>query len=1301
MLSLIPSFITQQYKQNKNRGAFLGTTLFVDISGFTPLTEQLMQHGTEGGEILTDILAFILNPMVEQVYSKGGVIPHFAGDAFTAIFAGNQTKSVTAIASRIKKRFDKTPLLQTPYGNFTINVRIGLSYGLVEWGIVGESLKTFYFKGSAIERATQAQKLAEPQQIIVDKWFRHIATPTAPSQVFDTASPTEFKTTFITYQELSSYSDVDEWVSLQNHNVIEERDYEPFLTQINQLSFHTQGEFRDVVAVFISFFNLTEYNIISKVSAVVLKEFGNYGGYFKEIDFCDVNATMVGFFGAPVSYENNIARALECVLTIREALNSLTDTDIFKFRMGLTHGRTFTGIVGGDKRCQYAAVGNSVNLAARLMQNAAWGDIIVDSSLAGVRSFDYVEKGTIQYKGITSAIPTYQLLRKHVETKPLFVGRLMGRDKELDSLYQYFQKVKQEKKGAFTTIFGEAGVGKSRLIYGLRQHIEGRHALMWLTCPADPILKKPFNPFIGCLNQIFQQNPEKSVEQNQETFDTIFNKILCHCSVDEDIYTSSSADKTTQRSSLRISEGQEGELSRTKPVFEALLGLHISGSLWLQLDAKGRYDNIQAALESLFLCLSYTKPLVVEIEDVQWLDDDSVLLLRNLCKKIVHKPIWIISSARYDDEGTKIPIIEPLYLTSVGVRYGEIELTAFSKNQLLDYAVYILTQLSQTEGTNFIDADFAETLWRATNGNPFYVEQIMGYMIDNNLIHAVKEGSHIEKRWVLRNPNIKISNSISALLMSRIDRLSALLKETVKTAAVIGKEFDLPVLSEVLQSNEEYLRQNGKAKLLLREQIQNAEKGQIWMALNDMKYSFKHALMREAVYDMQLKTRLREQHILIAKAIERLYSNHLEDKYIDLAFHYEQSGNKKKTAEYLKKAAQVAVRNFQNQQAIDLYDRLLKIEKETSQIVKILVQKGETCRIVGQWETASICFEEALALAEDIFDIRLKGSVYDAVGSLLMLKGHHKQAQTYFEKAVTCYVDMMDNLGIAQTYGNLGNLYFRQGEYEQAKDYFTKNISLCRDNNWATNPHIVSHLGLTHMNQSNYTEGVRCQEEALTICTLNNDLAGMANIHINLGIVLSEKGDYDTALHTLEEGVTLAQKLGNKQLTAIALGCVGNVWLHKGDFEKASEYLNQDFKMTEELGDKQGMAIACELLGKLNSARGMFEEAIAYYQNSLNLCYLLGYQKGIAKALHSLGEVHAYECDFLKALDCFDKAIEIARKINNSLILGNCLIDKGSVLIKLGDVSGALAIKEELSSTLDFSENSRLFYYAKPFLNKL
>ena len=170
-------------------------------------------------------------------------------------------------------------------------------------------------------------------------------------------------------------------------------------------------------------------------------------------------------------------------------------------------------------------------------------------------------------------------------------------------------------------------------------------------------------------------------------------------------------------------------------------------------------------------------------------------------------------------------------------------------------------------------------------------------------------------------------------------------------------------------------------------------------------------------------------------------------------------------------------------------------------------------------------------------------------------------------------------------------------------------------------------------------------------CEKNNDLVGQAILSVNLGIVWFEKGNTEAALTCIDTGLSLAQKLGNKQLTSIALGCIGNIWLLKGNFEKTEYYLIQDLNIVEELGDRQGIAIASELMGKLYHAKGLFEEALPYFEVSLSLCRALNYQKGIAKALIGMGDIYVMQKDYREALECFEKATEIALKISNTQLL--------------------------------------------------
>ena len=1241
MKNLIPKYILRQFTDEKPYGAFLATTMFVDISGFTSLTESLMRHGTEGAEILSEILDAIFAPMVAEVYAKGGEIPHFAGDAFTAIFIGNQTEKVAAIAHAIRDSFNNNTIYATKFGNFKMNIRIGLSFGEVTWGIIGEQRKTFYFRGEAIDKAAAAQQKAAPQEVVLDAYFTKMLHSTG----FINDDLTHFDNSEIGFTNT---------------------DLHHFLPQ-SVIDFNGKGEFRDVVSVFISFDNVHSRTDLEAYTNIVLEQFDSFGGYFKELDFGDKGGLMVGFWGAPTAFENNLNRALECVLAIKDELSHLQVRRNFKFRAGVTAGVAYAGIVGGIERCQYAVVGSRVNLAARLALQANWNETLVDKHVLHAKAFEFQEKGNLRYKGFADKVPTFKLLKKKTEERPIFAGDMIGRDAELHQLIEMASVTLTNKSAGIAYIWGEPGIGKSRLTYELRHQLEKFLKVNWVVCQSDQILRKSFNPFIYFLKNYFKQSVEQSLASNRAAFELVYENLVR--SLPESAYT----------------EGTE--LIRTRSVLAALVGLNEPDSLWEQLDARGRYDNTIAAIENILLSLAQVRPLVIELEDAHWLDDDSHTFLQRFVRRMNQLPILMLNTMRYDDEGTKKGLFSQDILRGVKIKKLDIDLNLLSPEGLMQLAT------AKLQGT--IHPDFAEMLWRTTNGNPFYIEQILAYFSENNLLQKS------DNQWTIKDTNIRISTSISAVLTARIDRLSTILKETVKAAAVIGREFELPVLSEVILQHDEYVRRNGNGQLVLREQVQSAEKGQIWRAMNELRYIFRHSLLREAVYDMQLKTRLRELHFMIARAIEKVYSDNIEQRYVDLAFHYEQAEVKSKTLEYLRKAADFARRNYQNQQALDFYDRLLKnIENET-ELVKTLIKKGEVLQLVGRWYDSEIAFHEALFKAAATGDISLKGRANSVLGTLLKLKGNYEEARPYLEKSAAYFEQIVDYNGIARAYGSLGNFYFRQGEYDLAKDYLSKSIHISREHGLRSPAQIVSNLGLTYMNQGDYTEGIKAQREELEIAEKNNDLAGAATLWVNLGIVYFEKGDETAALHCFEKGLELCQLLGNKQFTSIALGCIGNVWRVKGNFEKAAEYLTEDLKMCTELGDKQGIAIAHELIGKLNSTKGEFNEAIHHFEESLKLCRQLNYQKGIAKALHGLGEVHSFFNDFLKSIKCCDEAVAVARKINNKLILGQCLVEKALVLIKAGDLLGAKALQQETVEVAESLGNEKLFQQVQAFLKKL
>lgn len=1244
-------------------GTFRAYTVFVDMSGFTRLTETLLKAGSTGAERLSNILNAIFSPMVREVYAQGGFIPYFAGDAYTGIFPLGQCDcDATKLLALAQRQFELLEAASTSFSEFKIGIKTGLSFGEVEWGIVGDAHKSYFFRGPAIEGCAKGQMQATQQQIIIDEAFRQELFAASPNRELP-LTPCATDGFFVVEEK----PDVGELVlpALPSLPTMKPELLTQFLPKA-LLETNQRGEFRTVVSVFICFEGLEGFDALNSFATEVLNQINNFSGYFKEIDFSDKGGVIVAFFGAPVSYENNVERALEFVLSLQDELLPLQINNGLQFKVGIAEGIAYAGVIGGVERSQYAAVGHRVNIAARLMMSAKWGEVLVDEAVHKNRNYRFQHTGDISYKGLHNLIPTYRLTGRNQEQHRPFDGAMVGREQELEKLETFAIKAFEASEPAVAYVYGEPGIGKSRLSYELRSRLRKRRGLYWMVCQSDQILRKPFNPFIYLLKNYFGQKPTNTPEANLQSFEHEFKALLGELVNITD----------------PESESIKREIVRTKPVLAALTGLKTADSLWDDLDARGRYQNILAALAALVQAEALLGPVVLELEDGHWFDDNSLEFLNELIGRIRHMPVFVLVTSRYDDDGNKPKLFSETVLGKTGLPQLEIDLNILDGEAMHNFASQRLK--------GKISFELLELLLRTSNGNPFYAEQMLEYFLESGQLVERPNG------WMVKDVNVRVSDSIQSVLTARIDRLSGLVKETIKAAAVIGREFELPVLNEVMMANEELAQHNGNSTAVLKEQVKTAERAQIWQAMNELRYIFKHSLLREAVYDMQLKTRLKELHHLIAEAIEKLYENNLEQRYVDLVFHYEQAEDEVKLREYLQKAADYAKEYYQNQQALHFYDKLIVIlEKQENNLekTKTLLKKASILELVGRWEEAETLARQSLELANVVNDDKLLGRANDALGYLLMLKGRYDEADGYLETAAAFFGSSHDNRGTSKVYGHLGTLYFRQGKYEDAKLYFIKSIQLAQlYKHTSSLAQIVATLGLTYMNLGKYDDGIRWQQSQLEACQKVNDRQGMATLLTNLGIVHFEKGEYDLALDCYQRGLDLAEELGNKQLTSIAIGCIGTVWQRKGRFDLAEQHFERDLALTEELGDKQGICIALGLLGDLYSVMGKFDEAIGYMQRNLKLAEELGYRKGMAKSLNTLGDIYYYRNELETSLSFYDRSIETTRGIGNKLVLGFSLVEKSNVLLAKGNLEDVLAhLREATSIAADIKHPDLLF----------
>jgi predicted ATPase/class 3 adenylate cyclase len=1240
----------------ETQGVLQASVICMDLSGFTALTAKLMEKGPQGAEEMSYALNHIFQPMVRAVYQAGGFIPYFAGDSFTGVFQEkpneNHTSTLLALSNDIIERFqlenkDNERLI----AQYNINVKIGLSRGDIQWGIAGKNRKSFYFRGEAIDQSAQAQMRAERGQICA-----HTSILEAGQSYIkwhQLADAEYVRITQINKRGLPTPPRPSDLNALVSDDVLSEY----FPKEILQIH-DNSGEFRNVTTVFVAFGKCQDPALLQKFAALVLDQSLEFSGYFKEIDHGDKGGLMTILFGAPVAFENNTERALEFALAIEDEMRNNVLFSEVQWKAGISSGIAFTGIIGGKERNQYAAVGARVNLAARLMASADWGQIVTDENAQRNRNYRFESRGSKVHKGFTEPIESFLLEGRNQVLKTGYSGHYVGRTEELQKLMQAADALRLGHFAGVTAVFGEPGIGKSRLSWEFRKQLTTNLSLRWMVCRSDQILRKPFNPFLLFLRNYFDQKGEQDQSENQREFESNFQALV----------TDLRATEHYQKAEL------EQDLHRLRYALAAMVGIREPDSQWQKLDGRTRYQLGLQAMSVLIQAEACIQPLVIELEDAHWYDDMSKEFLQEFVRKAVLYPILFHVSSRYDDNGNKIRLFSPFLYEEFFIPHTEIDLRYLSQSDMVIFAE------SRLEGK--ITTELSDLLFRMSQGNPFYAEQLVEYFRET---HLLTEQNGV---FSLKNTEIKISDSVKEIMMARIDRLSGLVKETVKAAAVIGREFEVDILSGVMARHLEFIKRNGNMTQVLNEQIRTAEQGQIWHAINELRYIFKHSLLREAAYDMQLHTRLRDLHLLIAEVIETLYPDNTE-RYFDLAFHYEQAGARKKMQHYLELAGRHAQKNYQNKQALLCYNKLIEsfAHSKHKKNIKVILRRGSVLEIIGQWDEAMESYESALLKAMNANDPKLIGRSYRRLGQLLLLRGDYTKARAYFEQAIQQFTLAQDQVGLAKAHGNMGAWYFRQGKYEEARQKFLETIELnIASDNEAENAPFVANLGLVAMNQSKYDEAILRLEHQIKVNEAAGDKPGLAQLSTNLGIVYLEKGNLEQARAALEKGLALSEELDNKLFMTICIGSLGKVWERLGDHTKAMQFYDRDIALVENLGDKQGQSIAYTLKGELLSIQGQHAEAILFLEKAASLARQLNYKKGLAKALNALGDLHFASQNLTDAETHYQEALDICIETGYKLLLCETHIELGEVYCAFGKLSTAqqqytlaLPLAEELA----------------------
>lgn len=1245
MHRVVPELIVENYRAGRFGGEFPAVGMFLDLSGFSTMTDTLMQHGQHGAEVLAGLMHGVFNPLVESIFEYGGKIVSFAGDGIMALYPvleDDRTTALRALASAwvVQQRLMENPGRRTIYGKFNFSAKIGLTLGTVTWKILqskdGENA-TYYFRGSAVDDAAQAEHQASAGEIILTPGMKEVLEEDVRTRPSEDAFHR-----FIRFRVEMPKGAANEFPPV-DLNI--SRIFMPEEVIVDGV----RGEFRQIANLFISIPDLPDEELENFVNVVFeLKK--KYGGLVTRLDFGDKGCNMLLLWGAPLAFENDIGRALNFVLDLRTKVN-------IPITAGVTYYIAHAGYLGSTLCEDYTCYGWGVNLAARFMMGAPDGEIWIDDRIAQrvSRHFAMEYLGSQRFKGFAAEQKVHVLRYRKMESEVAYQGEMVGREDELSRLAQFVEPLWQGAFAGVLSISGDAGIGKGRLVHEFgASEMFNEHNVYWAKAKGDQILRQSFNPIHVWLLRYFGIRPNQNVDEQKSAFDSKLDDLLAS-----------------------VPDPELGhELDRTRSFLGALLDLTWDGSLYSQLDAEGRYNNTLLALIALFKAECLRQPVILFVDDVQFIDSDSLAFLTQLKRSL-------------QADSRSYPFAVILTYRRDGVIKPELD-------ELIDHEIKLdgiphasMTHLVEDILGGKVSSGLMIQVMVRSEGNPYFAEQVVRYLQEEGQLE-LRDGEWVR---VEHGRGSVLPGDIRALLVARLDKLIREVKTAVQTASVLGREFDLGVLSQMMGSES-----------TTRGHVIQAEKAAIWSPLNEARYIFYHGLLRDAAYSMQMRARRQELHILALNALEVLYEDAPERHYPELAYHAEEGEIRFKAQNYYMLAGRVSADLYRNNEAVEYYTKALSFtdSEDLETQFDLVVERAE---LYSRMAKRDLQLNDLVSLEHWAGQIQDD----DRIAIVMMLRsayhyfiGNYQESIEYAEKAGNSSDSLANSERAIYTRHVWSTSLQRLGRSDEAMRLANGLIDICRKKGLRLHEgRILNSLGLIAIDQEDSDSAKKYFSASLEIANDINNPELKSKALNSLAMVEGPlNGNYALAHDYFEKSLGLAKEAGDRVTELTLYGNLGFAASMQGDFEAARAYYEQSLAHSHETGHLHQMINTLINLSALAGLLKDGEPALRNAQEALELAQKTSDLSGEAWAHHYMGHAHQLLGDFDLAVTAYQRSIALREKLDQPALAMEPIAGLVETYLAMNDTESALRETEKIllflkeGSTLDGTDEPIRVYHA-------
>nr|MDO8132987.1 AAA family ATPase [Candidatus Njordarchaeum guaymaensis] len=621
-------------------------------------------------------------------------------------------------------------------------------------------------------------------------------------------------------------------------------------------------------------------------------------------------------------------------------------------------------------------------------------------------------------------------------------------------------------------------------------------------------------------------------------------------------------------------------------------------------------NRLFEAVSQFIANISREAPLLVILDDLQWTDPSSLLLLHYLARGVYRTPLLLLGAYRSTDIDSKHPLTPVL----TELNRERIPQSVSLKRMSLDDVTEMIKQILEQD----VPTEFCKLVYEKTRGNPFFAEEVIKSLKEEELIYRQ------ENRWKIKEVSrIEFPETVKSVIKARIGRLDDECQNALTFASFIGNDFTCEALWAVTGIEEskvldliERLLQTG----LVRHRVVRGE---------DV-CSFTDIVVRDIVYEEVSPFRRKKLHNVVGCALEKAYSRKIDEHYGELALHFLESGDKDKALDYFLKAGEKAMKVYANSETTSYYQSALRLleekEGELSSKAHVLESLGDVKGFVGDFEVATKYWNGALSFYDQLGEKEKIARLYRKMWMILYEKGELGKLKDFVDKALKTLEAQPESSETSIAYGYVSGMLWLSGNFAEALSWAEKARQLAEKlNNSEAIAWSYFFVGTVSRTLGDSEKGIEFLEKALKVALENGHVEVALGTYNNLGWALpAEKnersleiyekgaelarkvghvpilswfsaalarmhidmGNIDKAILLAEESVALDRKTGNLIHLPMPLGVLGAIYRILGEWDKSEQYLREKFDLSQKLGDIQSVAGGYESLGWLHFDKG-------------------------------------------------------------------------------------------------------------------